>query len=418
MMPHNGKHNLNVLIVTQYFWPEDFRINDFALSLAKCGHSVTVLTGKPNYPQGSFFSGYGWFRRSREDFNGVDVLRVPLIPRGNGGGLRLSLNYLSFALCAIFLAPFVCKGKFDLILVYQPSPITVGLPAIFLKSIKRCPIMFWVQDLWPESLSATGAINSKLILTMIGRMVRFIYSRCDCILVQSQAFRAPIADIGIAIERIIYFPNSAEDLYQPMTLGPTAPEPAGIPKGFRVMFAGNIGAAQDFETILQAAELLKHNSQIQWIILGEGRLFPWLKDQVVKRELESQIHLMGRHPVESMPTFFALADAMLVTLRDDPIFSLTIPAKIQSYLACGKPIIAGLNGEGARIVEESGGGITSPAQNPVRLAEAVLAMSKMALQHRLDMGVRGRRYFEENFERGVLISQFEQHMDRLIGGRI
>lgn len=182
---------MRILIVTQYFWPESFRINDIALGLRDKGHKVTVLTGQPNYPAGSFFPGYGFFKKIREDYNGVDVVRVPLLPRGSGGGVRLVLNYLSFAFFASILAPFRCRSGYDVIFVYEPSPITVGLPALLLKKLKHAPIMFWVQDLWPESLSATGAVRSAWVLKLVERLVRSIYRGCDVILVQSRAFFYP-----------------------------------------------------------------------------------------------------------------------------------------------------------------------------------------------------------------------------------
>ena len=407
---------MRILIVSQYFWPESFRINDLALGLTEKGYEITVLTGKPNYPAGKFFPGYGFFHGNRDSYHGAEVLRVPIVPRGNGAKWRLAVNFLSFVFFAGLLGPFLCRGKYDLIFVYEPSPMTVGLPALLLKKIKSAPIMFWVQDLWPESLSATGAVRSKVVLKLVERLVRFIYKNCDLILAQSRAFFAPIERLGISRERILYFPNTAEGLYRPVSAEHTMPEHASMPDGFRVMFAGNIGKAQDFETILAAAERLKAYPDIHWVILGDGRMFSWVKDQVAVRQLRKTVHLLGRQPVDSMPRYFSLADVMLVTLKKEPIFSMTIPSKLQSYLACGKSLIAALDGEGARIVRESGAGLTPPAEDPQALAEAVLTVYRLSSGQRQEMGLRGRRYFERHFERSMLLERLDRWIRDLKGG--
>ncbi len=405
---------MNILIVSQYFWPENFRINDLALGLKKRGHRVTVLTGVPNYPEGRFFDGYGIFNRRVEEYKGVKVLRTPLISRGNSKGIRLALNYLSFAFFACIEAPFRCRGKFDLIFVYQTSPVTIGLPALLLKKMRSVPIFFWVQDLWPESLSATGAVQSKKILKMVDKLVRFIYSGCDRILIQSSAFSPSIESLGVESDRILYFPNSAEEFYKPVEVEHNASERAVLPDGFRILFAGNIGVAQDFATILKAAEKLKDFPDIHWIVLGDGRMRPWVEVQLKERSLTKTVHLLGRYPVEAMPRFFSLADALLVTLKKEPIFALTIPSKVQSYLACAKPIIAALDGEGARVIEEAGAGLTCPAEDSDSLAKAVLSLYGKSLDERRLIGEMGRRYFEKNFEREILLNQLENLMKEFV----
>ncbi len=404
---------VKILLITQYFWPESFRINDLAAGLVERGHRVTVLTGLPNYPGGKFFDGYGYGGPYHEEYRGMQVLRVPLIPRGEGGGLRLALNYLTFALAATILAPLRCRGEYDCILVYEPSPVTVCIPAVALRALKRAPLLFWIQDLWPESLSATGAIKAPWILRLVEKLVRFLYRHSDRILIQSRAFAAPLIAMGADAARIRYFPNSAESLYQPAAgASHGAPEPA-MPAGFRVMFAGNIGAAQDFETILAAAELLKAETSIQWLVLGDGRLRDWVAREIDKRGMQATVHLLGRHPTEAMPRFFAQADAMLVTLRKAPIFALTLPAKVQSYLACAKPIIAALDGEGARVVTEAGAGIAVPAGDPAALANAVRELARLDANERQAMGASGRAYFEQHFEREMLLSRLEGWMQEL-----
>ncbi len=397
---------MNILIVTQYFWPESFRINDLALGLKEKGHTITILTGIPNYPGGRFFPNYGIFKKWKDDYHGIKVIRVPIIPRGNSGTIALILNYLSFTLCASFLAPLLCPGKFDLIF-FSLSPVAEGVPALVLKKIKAARVLFWVQDLWPESLSATGAIRSRWMLNKVEKLVRFIYRRCDLILVQSRAFISPIEKLGVDSSRIVYFPNSAEELYQPMELSADAPERSGFPAGFCVMFAGNIGAAQDFPTILEAATRLKEFSHIHWVIVGDGRMRTWVEEQVIVRGLTKTVHLLGRYPAEAMPRFFALADVLLVILKKEHIFSFTIPSKVQSYLACAKPIVAALEGEGGRIIIEAGAGLACSAENPAELADAVLTLYRLPETERKAMGEKGRSYFDKNFERILLLNRLD-----------
>jgi glycosyltransferase involved in cell wall biosynthesis len=409
---------MRVLIVTQYFWPESFRINDLATGLSERGHEVTVYTGKPNYPEGRYFPGYGFFARTREDYDGVRVIRAPLIPRGSSGRLGLAANFASFALLASLLGPFLCRGAYDAILVYEPSPITVGLPAVVLKWAKRAPLLFWVQDLWPENLSATGMVRTKWVLDGVARFARFLYRRSDLVLVQSEAFTAPIRALGIDGRKILYYPNSAEAIYRPVAAG-TAPPPGqpALPEGFRVMFAGNIGAAQDFDTILGAAELARGERDIHWTIVGDGRMHSWVESEIARRGLGGTVHLLGRHPMEAMPPLFAAADAMLVTLRNEPVFALTIPSKVQSYLACGRPIVAALDGEGARVVREAGAGVAVPAGDARALADAVVDLARRPRPEREAMGASGRRYFERHFERALLLGRLERWMTDLAAGR-
>ena len=405
--------SFRILIVTQYFWPEDFRINDLALGLRDRGHEVTVYTGKPNYPGGRFHPGYSFFGRAVENYHGVRVIRVPLMPRGSGGSLWLAINYLSFALFASLLAPFRCSGSYDFILVYEPSPVTVGLPALVLKWLKGAPILFWVQDLWPETLSATGAVQSRWILGLVGQLVRFIYRRCELVLAQSEAFTPYLQEQGVAAEKIRYYPNSAEDLYRPLAVEPEAAERRLLPQGFRVMFAGNIGAAQDFENIIAAADRLKQEKDIHWIIVGDGRLLDWVGQEIERRGLRGTVHLLGRHPVQSMPRFFALADVMLVTLKSDPVFALTVPSKVQSYLACARPVLAALDGEGARVIRETGAGVAVKAGDATALAEAALKLYRTPAPEREAMGRRGADYFAQHFERSRLISRLESWCNEL-----
>lgn len=399
---------MHVLIVTNHFWPENFRINDLAVGLRDGGHKVTVFTGVPDYPEGRFYAGYGIFRRRFESYKGVRVARFPLIPRGRGRSWVLVLNYLSSAFFSCLLAPFYCRERYDLILIFDTSPITIGLSALVIKKLRSIPVVLWILDLWPESLSATGAIRSPFIIGQVRKIVRFIYRRCDRILISSPGFRQNIKETGGYNGAVDYFPNWVEPEYRNPSAGATPHSLPLLPDGFRVMFAGNIGAAQDFETILAAAEYLRGHEEIHWIILGDGRRSDWVKTEVAERGLEKQFHLLGRFPAETMPAFFAQADAMLLTLKDEPIFALTIPGKLQSYMASGKPIIACLNGEGANLVNESQAGFSCPAESPELLAEAVLKMSRLQPEQRLQLGRNGQSYCATHFNREKLFGFLEE----------
>jgi colanic acid biosynthesis glycosyl transferase WcaI len=404
---------MKILFISQYFWPEDFRVNDIALSLKKRGHDVTVLAGIPNYPHGDYYDGYGLFKRMSEDFSGVKVFRAPLFPRKKSKGWQLIINYLSFAFSASFFALLFSRKKFDIIF-FSLSPFTEGMPAILLKWLIKSPTVFWVQDLWPESLSATGNIRSPKVLKLVDMFIRFIYKRCDLILVQSRAFIDRITEQGGDANVISYFPNSAEKLYQPVIVKNDSKKRRLMPEGFCVTFAGNIGAAQDFQTILSAAEILKDHDDIHWVILGTGRMFSWVQSQVMKRGLEKTMHLLGRHPLQTMPEFFALSHCLLAVLKKEPIFALTIPSKVQSYLACAKPIIAAMEGEGAGIVKEAKAGFVCPPEDPEALARAVLDMYQLSESEREKMGAGGRDYFEENFELNRLLNRLEGWMGKVI----
>lgn len=402
---------MKVLIVSQYFWPEQFRINDLSQELKKRGHQVSVLTGMPNYPEGRLFHGYSWWKKRRDDYHGVPVFRVPLFLRRQGRGWQLALNYLSFVVFGCLLAPwYFRKCDFDIIFVYEPSPFTVGIPAILMRYLKRAPMLFWVQDLWPESLSATGAVRSPSILKGVGEMVRAIYKRCDRVLVQSKGFIEPAVAAGAPPQRTIYFPNWAEDFYQPLSLGEEAPERGELPSGFRVMFAGNMGEAQSLETIVATAGRLNDLPDLHWVMIGDGRRRQWLEDEVKIQGLSDHFHFPGRKPAEVMPRYFSLADALLVTLRDEPAFARTIPSKVQSYLACGRPVVAALNGEGAEVVERSGGGLAVAAGDAEGLAAVIRRLYAMTPEQRQVMGSAGRTFFENEFAAARLISQLETWM--------
>jgi colanic acid biosynthesis glycosyl transferase WcaI len=404
---------LRILIVTQYFWPESFRINDLAVGLKTAGHEVEVLTGMPNYPGGALFPGYGCLQPATDCFEGIRVVRVPLVTRGRSKGLRLIVNYLSFAITAMLLGPLRFHGRFDAVLIYEPSPITVGLPGLLMARIKKAPALLWIQDLWPDTLEAMGFSPEGLVVKLAGGLSNLIHRRCDRLLVQSKGFIPRLEDRGIAHSLIDYFPNWAESFYRPPSPENISADPMSDIGGFRIVFAGNIGSAQSFETIVDAAVRLRDVPDIQWVVLGDGNRRDWLAAQIKVHGLEQRLHLLGQKPPETMPAYFAHADALLVTLRADPVFTLTIPSKIQSYLACAKPVVAAIDGEGAAVMRESGAGVVCAAEDGAALAEAVLKMYRMNPQERAACGIRGRQYYQDNFERGLLLNRLSGWIDQM-----
>ena len=405
---------MNILIVTPHFHPENFRINDFAEEFVKRGHEVTALTAVPDYPYGKFYDGYGFIKKARETHNGVKIYRAPLIPRGSGSNIQLALNYMSYVLGAIFTSLFLLKNKLDIIFVFEPSPITVGIPAIFIKKIKKIPLCFWVLDLWPESVVSAGNLEkTSFVPKVLNPIVKFIYKHSDKILVSSNGFIDSIQEKDVSRDKIEFFPQWAEPLFKPIKsseylLG-------DIPKdSFKIMFAGNIGEAQDFPSILEAAQQLKDEKDIHWVILGGGRREEWVKTRIKEYGLEGCFHLLGSFPLEQMPDFYANADVMLFSLKNEFIFSITIPAKVQTYLACGKPILAMVNGEGGQVVIDANAGLTCSAESPKELAENILEMKKMSADEITALGVNARRYYEENFERSYLFNKAEGIFEEMI----
>jgi colanic acid biosynthesis glycosyl transferase WcaI len=403
---------MRLLVVSQYFWPENFRINDLVAELSKRGHEVVVLTGLPNYPDGHVFEEYRKNPGNFSWYKGVTVVRVPLTPRGQGS-LRLVLNYLSFTVSASILGAWKLRGReFDVVLTNQLSPVTVGLPAALIARLKKAPMAMWVLDLWPDTLDALGVIRSPRLLGLVGRMVSFIYSRCDLILAQSRSFVPKIRQLARPNQAIEYFPSWAEETYRYDSVAP-APEVPVKAGSFDIMFAGNVGESQGFPCILDAAAKLRKHAHIRWLIVGDGRVAPWVREEVRSRGLENHVLMLGRYPMERMPSFFMRADALLVTLADQPIFAMTIPGKLQSYLTAGLPIVAALNGEGADLLRSSRVGVTAPAGDADGLAEAVLQLSRMPREQRKEMGRNGLALSQREFDRQMVIDRIERMLDRL-----
>lgn len=382
-----------VLIITQNFYPENFKSNDIAFELARKGYIVDALVGIPNYPIGKYFKGYGIFSKRIEKINGVNVYRVLQIPRGKNNRLLLTLNYLSFVVfCCFWIFIFSIYKKYDLIFVQGTSPITQALPGVLLKKLKNVPLYFWVLDLWPDSLKSAGNISNKAIISFFESITKIIYNNSEKILISSKSFKDSIIQKGNYSEKIVYFPNWAEDIF----INSKQVNRHNFPDGFKIMFAGNIGEAQDFESILNAALITKEHSNIKWLIVGDGRKKEWATEFVKNNDLSETVFFFGKHPIELMPSFYEQADAMLVTLKDNELFNITVPARLQTYMASAKPILGMINGETAFIIRDSDCGYVVNSGDYFGLVEHI----KKIIQNPepfTKLGLNGHNYFLKYF---------------------
>lgn len=406
---------MKVLVVTQYFWPETFRITEVVQSLRDLGHEVTVLTGQPNYPDGVVPPGYSAASLRTQTHDGLTIHRVPLVPRGHGSALRLALNYLSFVVSAAVFGPWLLRGqRVDVIFVYAPSPILQVIPAVLLKWVKGAKLVTWVQDLWPESLSATGFVRNQKILGAVAAVVRWIYRKNDLLLVQSQAFVEPVVRMAGG-KPVIYHPNPGELAFSKPDTDSACP--LQIEPGFNVVFAGNLGTVQALDTVLAAALLLRDERDVLFVLVGSGSRSEWLQQEVRRLGLDN-VRLPGRFPPSDMPGILAQASAVLVSLARDPIMSQTVPSKVQAYLAAGRPIIASLDGEGARVVMEAGAGVSCPAQDAQALADAVRQLRDALPEERQRMGKCGSLYYEQHFEPKLLARRLAQILSEMVSGKL
>ncbi|MBI5429898.1 MAG: glycosyltransferase family 4 protein [Nitrosomonadales bacterium] len=400
---------MKVLIWTQYFWPENFHINAVARSLHEQGAEVTVLTGKPNYPAGKVFAGYQAAGIQREKYAGFDVIRIPLRERGSGSALGLAMNYLSFVLSGYLFAPYALRGKrFDVVFIYAPSPLVQAMPAIFVAWLKRAPVVLWVQDIWPDALQSTGFVRSRWLLGMVRAAVRYIYRYADSILIQSEGFRASVEGLVSNTGKIRYFPNSAEDVLAGNATSGQSNLAKEIGRSFAVVFAGNIGTAQSCETIIDAAKLLRDARNIKFFLVGDGSMAGAITESIAAGQLDNVV-MTGRVAAEDMGAIYASASVLLLTLRDDPALSATIPSKLQGYLAAGKPIIVSSNGESAKVVSKANAGSACPAGDAEALAKAVLGLYEMQPEERDCLGKNGRKYFMAHYYLPDRVAELAAH---------
>ena len=403
---------MKILVVSQYFWPEEFRINDICKGLVEEGHEVEVLTGIPNYPGGKYFDGFSIFKRGPKQYDGVKVRRCFCVPRGKNSKIKLVLNYFSFAISSLFHIPFITKNKYDKVLVYQLSPITMAIPAIAIKKIKKIPMDMYILDLWPESLLSIVNIKSTKIKKTIYNICKKIYKSADAIYITSKGFKSQLINLDIQEEKITYLPQWAEDIYKDEVVLKDKKLEYLCENKFNIVFAGNIGKAQSIETIINAANICKENN-IQWIVIGDGSEKSMAEKKVKELNIDNKVIFLGRKPVEDMPKYYNIADALLVTLGNDKLFTITIPAKIQSYMASGKPILGAISGEGNNVIKESNCGLACEAEDYKKLAELAQQMYIMTEKERKTLGKIGLRYFKKNFDRELLLRKIN---DLLVEG--
>lgn len=403
---------MKILFVCQYFYPEVFRGNDVAFHWAREGHEVHVVCGIPNYPQGKFYEGYGLFKRSHEMINGVRVTRLPIVPRGNNK-MMLMLNYFSYLIVGwVYMLFHALFHKYDLVFVQQLSPVMMSAPGVLYKKLRRVPLYTWVLDLWPESLTAAGGINNKWVLGFFRRYVKSEYKYSDKILISSRRFERSVLGYGDYEDKVVYFPQwsdatlsnaNAQELYD-LSL-------PDLPGGFKLMFAGAVGDAHGFECTMEAIRLTKEHKEIKWVIIGDGRKLEWVRKYVNEHRLEETALTLGRFPAETMSWFFSQADVMLVTLNDNSLFSLYAPAKISSYMAAGKPIVAVLNGEGADVIKDANCGWCLEAGDAEGLAQLAIDLSKKDRSELLSKGANALRYYNEHYEKVKCLKR----LDELVG---
>lgn len=397
---------MRVLILTQWYPPEPgLLVQELAQALLARGNDVTVLTGFPNYPSGKLYPGYRMRLSQRETLAGVTVVRVPLYPEHSQSGLRRALNYLSFALSSAALGPWLVRRP-DVLFVYHP-PLTIGIPAYVLSRLWRVPFIYQIQDMWPETLSATGMLDNPRLLGWVGRFALWVYGKAHSILVSTPGFRRNLLQKGVPPEKIYVASNWVDPAaYYQAKPDLELVQKLGLAGRFNVMFAGNIGEAQGLETVVEAARLLRDDPQIQFVLVGDGIALPRLQHQVEQYGL-SNVRFLGRYPAKEMPRLYALADVLLVHLKDDPLFRITIPHKTLAYLGSGKPILAAVAGDVANLVESIGAGVTCPPEKPSALAAAVRSLQSLSIDERRAMGERGAQAAQTRFSRDRLTGEIE-----------
>lgn len=395
-----------ILVVCQHFWPETFRISDICEGLVENGYEVDVLCGIPNYPAGKFFAGYGFLKKRRQTHKGINIIRVSEIPRGNNSNPRIFINYVSFPLFALFYLPMLARNNYDRVLVYGLSPVFMAFPAILLAKIKKIKLYIYVMDFWPHSLFSIMNFENKFIRSAITKMSYWHYRQADGLLAVYKGIQTRLVDIvGVDEEKTIYIPQAPEKLYEQDV--PNKALSKRFNGKFNIVFAGNINPAQSFETVLGAVKKL-HDAEYRdftFIILGEGMSKRWLVEEVGRLGLTDYFVFEGLFPVEEVPKYHTIADALIVALSRDPLFEYATPAKIQSYLASGRPIIGAMDGEGQRIVNQSGSGICVDSGDIDGLYEAIKKIMGLSDAERIKMGKRGRKYHFKYYERNKNLSR-------------
>lgn len=386
----------HILVLSQYFYPEPFRINDMCTEWVKRGYKVTVLTGIPNYPYGKFYEGYGYTKKRKELWNGMEIIRIPLIPRGTSS-IGMICNYLSFVVSGFFWNLFT-SIKADYVFMFEVSPMTQALVGVWYAKKRNIPCYLYVQDLWPENVEIVTGIHSPLVLRPIGKMVDYIYRNCHKIFATSESFVKEIVKRGVPEEKVKFWPQYAEEFYRPL---PKCKREDGK---FVIAFTGNIGYAQGLDILPEVAAILKERAcDVLFKIVGDGRYKEELIHEIEKRNVVDMFELIGRKPAEEIPQILAESDAAFLSFMDNPLFAKTIPAKLQSYMACGMPIIASATGESQRIIEEAECGVCCAIGDAKALAEEIGALTELDALEMDVMGERARAFCEERFDKNKLM---------------
>jgi colanic acid biosynthesis glycosyl transferase WcaI len=398
---------MKFLILSQYYAPEPTaRAHELGSSLSQRGHEVIAITGFPSYPFGKIYDGYRMRLWEWERREGVSVLRLPLFPDHSRSVTRRGLYYASFATSASVFGPLVAS-RVDAMYVYLHPP-TIGIAAGLIRLLRGVPFVCEIQDLWPESLIATGMVRNRPLLNSLDSLERLVYRHSAAIVVVSPGFTPSLIRKGVPAEKIHVISNWAdESVHRPIPPSPSLAQETGMWGRFNVLYTGNIGPAQALETVLEAAENLQDLHEVQFVLAGDGVERPYLEAAAAKRKL-SNVRFLGQQPLERMPDLYALADVLLVHLRRDPLFTTTIPSKMLGYLASGKPILAAAPGEATEIVLQAGAGLACEAQDASALASAIRRFYAMPQGVRIQMGEAGREVFLQKYSRGALVSRYEQ----------
>lgn len=394
-----------ILIYTNHFDPEHFKINEAVSWLTEEGFKLHVVTGWPNYPQGKIFKGYGPFKKSFERRKNLTVRRLPLIPRGNGSKSRLIINYFSYFLSTFFYTIFLIlfKKKFDKVLVHHTSPFLIAISAILYKTLKRTEAILWDLDLWPQSLEAVGIINSKSVFNGIEKGVKIFYKKFDKVLVGSKSF-IKIVRQRVPHGRVYYFPNWAEKIIEENKIKHML-EVDLNPNALKIMYTGNLGTAQDFETLCKVI-IQNKKENIQWIFIGEGR-FKKEMEQLLSAEIrKNKVRFIPQQKLAVLPSWVAKADVLYLSLSDSKLFSQTVPAKLQGYMAMGKPILAMLAGEGASIIEQANCGFIAPPSNALKLNEQIKNVLNTSKSERINLGENGKIFYQKTFSSKIRKKEF------------
>lgn len=400
-----------IALLTQWFDPEPtFKGLVFARELVRQGFKVEVITGFPNYPGGNIYAGYKVTWIQREVIDGVHVTRLPLYPSHDQSAIKRILNYFSFSISALLYGLFFLK-RADVIYAYHP-PLTVGIAASLIKIFRRIPIVYDIQDMWPDTLQATGMINNTIVLSLVSKVCNWVYRRVNEIVVLSPGFKSLLIERGVPKDKIEVIFNWADEDSLLASEG-VLPESFPNKNAFKVIFAGNMGKAQALDVVLEAAALLKiANSRVVFVMIGSGVDVLRLKNKAADMEL-SNIVFLPAVPMTQIGKFLISSDALLVHLKKDPLFQITIPSKTQAYMCIGKPLLMAVDGDASDLVHQSDGGITTESQNPKELAQAVERLAALDHSQLIQLGKNSRKYYYEHLSLAVGAGKFAEIFKRL-----